>query len=61
MKDVIINLIWGAIFVIVGIPLLLIALGVAVFGIVFGEFAITVARIILLVIIGKLLWNFVFD
>lgn len=61
MKDVIVNLIWGALTVIIGIPLLLIALGIAVFGIVFGEFSILVARIILIVIIGKLLWNFVFD
>lgn len=45
--------------IIVGIPLLIIALGGVLFGIVFGEFAIWVVRIILIVIIVKLLFEFV--
>lgn len=59
MFEKIMYLILTIVGIIVGIPLLIIAIGGVLFGIIFGEFAIWVARIILIVIIVKLLFEFV--
>ena len=59
MIDKIMMIIWTIIGIIVGIPLLIIALTGVLFGIIFGEFAVWIIRVILVIIIAKLLWNWI--
>jgi hypothetical protein len=59
MFEKIMMIIWTILGIVIGIPLLIIALGGVLFGIVFGEFAVWIVRVVLLIIIGKLLWNWI--
>ena len=60
MFEKVMAIIWTIIGIIVGIPLLIIALTGVLFGVIFGEFAVWIIRIILLIIIGKLIYEWIF-